>query len=243
MPTPRPNPNHAGIFKMIRLRQVEKNYRRGAEEVRALRGIDLDIKAGEFAAVVGPSGAGKTTLLHILGCLDLPSRGELHFDGIRVDKMRESELVALRRKKIGFIFQQFYLIPGLSVLDNIALPLLFSKTPTDKGRIEELARMVGLGERLHHVPAQLSGGEMQRTAIARALVNNPEVILADEPTGNLDSANSEKIFAILDKLHQKGLTVIMITHNPELAGRAGRTIQIKDGMVSELNDKKVKPLA
>lgn len=228
---------------MIRLRQVEKNYRRGAEEVRALRGIDLDIKAGEFAAVVGPSGAGKTTLLHILGCLDLPSRGELHFDGIRVDKMRESELVALRRKKIGFIFQQFYLIPGLSVLDNIALPLLFSKTPTDKGRIEELARMVGLGERLHHVPAQLSGGEMQRTAIARALVNNPEVILADEPTGNLDSANSEKIFAILDKLHQKGLTVIMITHNPELAGRAGRTIQIKDGMVSELNDKKVKPLA
>ncbi|MFH7325338.1 ABC transporter ATP-binding protein [Desulfurivibrio sp. C05AmB] len=228
---------------MIRLRQVEKNYRRGAEEVRALRGIDLDIKAGEFAAVVGPSGAGKTTLLHILGCLDLPSRGELHFDGIRVDKMRESELVALRRKKIGFIFQQFYLIPGLSVLDNIALPLLFSKTPTDQGRIEELARMVGLGERLHHVPAQLSGGEMQRTAIARALVNNPEVILADEPTGNLDSANSEKIFAILDKLHQKGLTVIMITHNPELAGRAGRTIQIKDGMVSELNDKKVKPLA
>jgi len=228
---------------MIRLRQVEKNYRRGAEEVRALRGIDLDIKAGEFAAVVGPSGAGKTTLLHILGCLDLPSRGELHFDGIRVDKMRESELVALRRKKIGFIFQQFYLIPGLSVLDNIALPLLFSKTPADQGRIEELARMVGLGERLHHVPAQLSGGEMQRTAIARALVNSPEVILADEPTGNLDSANSEKIFAILDKLHQKGLTVIMITHNPELAGRAGRTIQIKDGMVTELNDKKVKPIA
>jgi len=228
---------------MIRLRQVEKNYRRGAEEVRALRGINLDIKAGEFAAVVGPSGAGKTTLLHILGCLDLPSRGELHFDGIRVDKMRESELVALRRKKIGFIFQQFYLIPGLSVLDNIALPLLFSKTPADQGRIEELARMVGLGERLHHVPAQLSGGEMQRTAIARALVNSPEVILADEPTGNLDSANSEKIFAILDKLHQKGLTVIMITHNPELAGRAGRTIQIKDGMVTELNDKKVKPIA
>lgn len=228
---------------MIRLRQVEKNYRRGAEEVRALRGIDLDIKAGEFAAVVGPSGAGKTTLLHILGCLDLPSRGELHFDGIRVDKMRESELVALRRKKIGFIFQQFYLIPGLSVLDNIALPLLFSKTPAAKGRIEDLARMVGLGERLHHVPAQLSGGEMQRTAIARALVNNPEVILADEPTGNLDSANSEKIFAILDKLHQKGLTVIMITHNSELAGRAGRTIQIKDGMVTELNDKKVKPIA
>jgi ABC-type lipoprotein export system ATPase subunit len=216
---------------MIRLRQVEKRYRRGAEEVWALRGIDLNIQAGEFAAVIGPSGAGKTTLLHILGCLDLPSRGELHFDGARVDKMRESELVALRRQKIGFIFQQFYLIPGLSVLDNIALPLLFSKSKVPDGRIEELARMVGLGERLHHVPSQLSGGEMQRTAIARALVNNPEVILADEPTGNLDSANSEKIFDILDKLHQSGLTVIMITHNPELAGRAERMIRIKDGMI------------
>ncbi len=217
---------------MITLKKVEKNYRRGAEEVRALRGIDLEIEAGEFTAVVGPSGAGKTTLLHILGCLDLPSRGELYFDGARVDKMRESELVTLRRTKIGFIFQQFYLIPGLSVVDNIALPLMFSKSQGKKDRIEELAQTVGLGERLHHVPSQLSGGEMQRTAIARALVNDPEVILADEPTGNLDSTNSEKIFDILHKLHQKGLTVIMITHNPELAQRANRTISIKDGMIA-----------
>ena len=217
---------------MITLKNVEKNYRRGAEEVRALRGIDLEIEAGEFTAVVGPSGAGKTTLLHILGCLDLPSRGELYFDGARVDKMRESELVTLRRTKIGFIFQQFYLIPGLSVVDNIALPLLFSKSQEKKDRIEELAQTVGLGERLHHVPSQLSGGEMQRTAIARALVNDPEVILADEPTGNLDSTNSEKIFEILHKLHQKGLTVIMITHNQELAERANRTISIKDGMIA-----------
>lgn len=216
---------------MISLRKVEKSYRRGAEIVWALRGIDLEIQAGEFAAVIGPSGAGKTTLLHILGCLDLPSGGELHFDGVQVDKMRDAELVALRRQKIGFIFQQFYLIPGLSVLDNIALPLLFSKKKPPEGRIEELARMVGLGERMHHVPAQLSGGEMQRTAIARALVNNPEVILADEPTGNLDSANSEKIFAILQKLHQSGLTVIMITHNQELANRANRMIRIKDGII------------
>lgn len=216
---------------MISLRQVEKSYRRGAEIVWALRGIDLEIQAGEFSAVIGPSGAGKTTLLHILGCLDLPSGGELHFDGVQVDKMRDAELVALRRQKIGFIFQQFYLIPGLSVLDNIALPLLFSKKKPPEGRIEELARMVGLGERMHHVPAQLSGGEMQRTAIARALVNNPEVILADEPTGNLDSANSEKIFAILQKLHHSGLTVIMITHNQELANRANRMIRIKDGII------------
>ena len=216
---------------MISLRQVEKSYRRGAEIVWALRGIDLEIEAGEFTAVIGPSGAGKTTLLHILGCLDLPSGGELHFDGVQVNKMRDAELVALRRQKIGFIFQQFYLIPGLSVLDNIALPLLFSKKKPPAGRIEELARMVGLGERMHHVPAQLSGGEMQRTAIARALVNNPEVILADEPTGNLDSANSEKIFAILQKLHQSGLTVIMITHNQELANRANRMVRIKDGII------------
>jgi ABC-type lipoprotein export system ATPase subunit len=216
---------------MISLRQVEKSYRRGAEIVWALRGIDLEIQAGEFTAVIGPSGAGKTTLLHILGCLDLPSGGELHFDGVQVNKMRDAELVALRRQKIGFIFQQFYLIPGLSVLDNIALPLLFSKKKPPEGRIEELARMVGLGERMHHVPAQLSGGEMQRTAIARALVNNPEVILADEPTGNLDSANSEKIFAILQELHHSGLTVIMITHNQELANRANRMIRIKDGII------------
>ncbi|MFZ5765786.1 MAG: ABC transporter ATP-binding protein [Thermodesulfobacteriota bacterium] len=216
---------------MLSLRNVEKRYRRGAEEVRALRGINLDIEAGEFAAVIGPSGAGKTTLLHLLGCLDLPSQGEIHFDGLRVDTMRESELVAVRRKKIGFIFQQFYLIPGLSVLDNIALPLLFSKARIDRKRITELARMVGLEKRLDHVPSQLSGGEMQRTAIARALVNNPEMILADEPTGNLDTANSEKIFDILHELHRRGLTVIMITHNQELAGRAGRIIRIRDGMI------------
>ncbi|TBV80683.1 MAG: ABC transporter ATP-binding protein [Desulfobulbaceae bacterium] len=221
---------------MIRLRGVEKKYRRGVEEVRALRSVDLDIQIGDFAAVIGPSGAGKTTLLHILGCLDLPSGGEFDFDGVRVNKMRESELVTLRRKKIGFIFQQFYLIPGLSVLDNIALPLLFSKDKGANGRgakdrVTELARMVGLGKRMHHVPAQLSGGEMQRTAIARALVNSPELILADEPTGNLDSANSKKIFDILHQLHQNGLTVIMITHNQELAARADRMIRIKDGMI------------
>lgn len=216
---------------MLKLRNVEKNYRRGAEVVRALRGINLDIGVGEFAAVIGPSGAGKTTLLHILGCLDLPSAGEIHFDGLRVDQMRESELVNLRRKKIGFIFQQFYLIPGLSVGDNIALPLLFGKVKVERQRIRELARMVGLEQRLDHVPAQLSGGEMQRTAIARALVNEPEMILADEPTGNLDSANSAKIFDILQRLHQDGLTVVMITHNPELAGRAGRVLQLRDGMI------------
>lgn len=216
---------------MIRLNKVEKVYRRGAETVRALRGVDLEIQAGEFAAVTGPSGAGKTTLLHILGCLDTPVSGEVLFDGARVDRMREKELTLLRREKIGFIFQQFYLIPGLSVADNIALPLLFRKQKPDKDRIEALARMVGLEKRTRHAPAALSGGEMQRTAIARALVNQPEILLADEPTGNLDSANSERIFEILKGLNQNGLTVLMITHNADLASRADRIIRIKDGMV------------
>jgi ABC-type lipoprotein export system ATPase subunit len=218
---------------LIRLRQVEKVYRRGAEDVHALRGVDLDIRAGEFLAVIGPSGAGKTTLLHILGCLDLPTSGGMLFAGEQVERMREAELVALRRKKIGFIFQQFYLIPGLSVLDNIALPLLFSRTKVDREHIEELAVMVGLQGRLGHAPSQLSGGEMQRVAIARALVNGPEVVLADEPTGNLDSANSERIFALLRKLNESGPTIVMITHNSELAQRAGRTISLRDGRIEE----------
>jgi len=216
---------------MIRLNKVEKTYRRGSEAVRALRGVDLEIHCGEFAAVTGPSGAGKTTLLHILGCLDTPVSGEVLFDGVRVDSMTDKELTLLRREKIGFIFQQFYLIPGLSVADNIALPLLFRKEKPDKARIDSLARMVGLEKRTRHVPAALSGGEMQRTAIARALVNQPEILLADEPTGNLDSENSEKIFEILNGLNQNGLTVLMITHNADLARRAGRIIRIKDGMV------------
>jgi putative ABC transport system ATP-binding protein len=226
---------------MIELRKVEKTYRRGAEDVHALRGVDLEIAAGELISVIGPSGAGKTTLLHILGCLDLPSKGEMRFAGVRVEKMAESELVVLRRKKIGFIFQQFYLIPGLTVFDNIALPLLFSKSKAEAKHIEELAEMVGLRNRLQHIPAQLSGGEMQRVAIARSLVNNPEVILADEPTGNLDSENSEKIFAILRALNDKGLTVVMITHNTELAVRAKRIVHIRDGRIMPADTDSVRP--
>ena len=216
---------------MIELKQIEKSYRRGAEEVRALRGVDLSIAAGELLAIIGPSGAGKTTLLHILGCLDQPTRGEVLFDGVNTSNMPESELVQLRREKIGFVFQQFYLIPGLSVFDNIALPLLFSKKQASRSKILALAEMVGLEHRLDHAPAQLSGGEMQRAAIARGLVNDPEVLLADEPTGNLDSENSDKIYALLRSLSQNGLATVMITHNTELAARAQRTVQIRDGLV------------
>lgn len=216
---------------MIELRNIEKTYRRGAEQVRALRGVDLQLKSGELLAITGPSGAGKTTLLHILGCLDQPTLGEVLIDGVDAAKIPEPELVKLRREKIGFVFQQFYLIPGLSVYDNIALPMLFSKKPVQRDRIVALAAMVGLGHRLDHRPSQLSGGEMQRTAIARGLVNNPQLLLADEPTGNLDSENSEKIFAILRDLTRNGLATVMITHNPELAARADRMVQIRDGRV------------
>ena len=216
---------------MIELKNIEKTYRRGVEDVRALRGVDLTIAAGEMVAIVGPSGAGKTTLLHILGCLDQPTKGEVIFDRVNTACMPESQLVKIRREKIGFVFQQFYLIPGLSVFDNIALPLLFSKKPAERSKIEKLAEMVGLEHRLNHAPAELSGGEMQRTAIARGLVNDPAVLLADEPTGNLDTENSEKIYAILRRLSDEGLTTIMITHNPELAGRAERTVKIKDGLL------------
>ncbi len=217
---------------MIHLKNIEKSYRRGAEEVRALKGVDLQLHSGELLAITGPSGAGKTTLLHILGCLDQPTRGEVLIDGIDAAKIPEPDLVRLRREKIGFVFQQFYLIPGLSVFDNIALPLLFSKKPLQRDKVIALAEMVGLGHRLDHRPAQLSGGEMQRTAIARGLVNDPEILLADEPTGNLDSDNSEKIFAILRTLTGNGLATVMITHNPELAARADRVVQLRDGRLS-----------
>ena len=216
---------------MIELRRIEKNYRRGAEDVRALRGVDLSVEKEELLAITGPSGAGKTTLLHILGCLDQPTQGEVLIDGINASRLPEAELVKLRRDKIGFVFQQFYLIPGLSVFDNIALPLLFSKKPATPEKIARLAEMVGLEHRLDHVPSQLSGGEMQRTAIARGLVNEPEILLADEPTGNLDSENSDKIFEILRSLGHNGLTIVMITHNPDLAARANRTVNIRDGLV------------
>jgi len=216
---------------MIELKRIEKKYRRGAEDVRALRGIDLRIDKEELLAITGPSGAGKTTLLHILGCLDQPTSGEVLIDGVDASRLPEAELVKLRRDKIGFVFQQFYLIPGLSVFDNIALPLLFSKKPATPEKVTRLAEMVGLEHRLNHVPSQLSGGEMQRTAIARGLVNDPEILLADEPTGNLDSENSDKIFGILRSLRSNGLTIIMITHNTDLAARANRTVHIKDGLV------------
>lgn len=215
---------------MIELRGVEKIYRRGAEALHALRGIDLDIARGEFLAVVGPSGSGKSSLLHILGCLDRPSAGTVKFGGECLEHMSESGLDELRRRRIGFVFQQFYLMPGLSVFDNIALPRIFGREKIDAASIHALISTVGLQDRMKHFPSQLSGGEMQRVAIARALANNPELVLADEPTGNLDTENSEKIFALLQSLQVSGYTIVMVTHNPDLACRAGRTVRMKDGV-------------
>jgi len=216
---------------MIELHGIEKEYLRGAEKVHALKGVDLNIESGEFIAIVGPSGSGKTTMLHILGCLDQPSRGVMKIDGIEVENLPESKLVQIRREKIGFVFQQFYLIPGLTVFDNVTLPLLFGRKEIDKKKIISLLDLVGLANRQGHNPNQLSGGEMQRVAIARAMVNAPEVIFADEPTGNLDSENSEKIFDLLKSLHARGLTIVMVTHNNDLAGRAERIISLKDGKI------------
>lgn len=216
---------------MIELKNIEKIYIRGAEHVRALRGIDLSIGQGEFVSITGQSGSGKTTLLHILGCLDKPTKGTMSLNGITINGMPESELVKIRRQKIGFVFQQFYLIPGLSVLENVTLPLLFGRTKKATDEIKSLLKLVGLQDKIDRKPSELSGGEMQRVAIARALINNPEVILADEPTGNLDTENSENIFELLKSLNSRGITIIMVTHNTDLADRADRIIQLKDGKI------------
>lgn len=216
---------------MIELKDITKIYIRGSEKVNALKDINLNIQQGEFISITGQSGSGKTTLLHIIGCLDKPTKGIMKIDGIEVENMPESELVRIRRQKIGFVFQQFYLIHGLNVYENVTLPLLFNRRPVDYNNIISLLELVGLKERIHHNPNQLSGGEMQRVAVARALVNDPEILLTDEPTGNLDTENSEKIFNLLKSLHERGLTVIIITHNPELASRAEKTIKLKDGRI------------
>lgn len=219
---------------IISARNLSKWYRRGGEKIHALRDVSLDIKRGDFIAIVGPSGSGKTTLLNLLGCLDNPSAGELHINGVLVSGLPERKLVEIRRRNIGFIFQQFYLLPTLNVRENIALPLLFSHKKQDAAMLDKIMDTVGLSHRAGHLPHQLSGGEMQRVAIGRALVNDPAVILADEPTGNLDSATAGMIFELLKGLCAKGLTLIIVTHNTELANMAGRLVKIKDGDITHV---------
>jgi putative ABC transport system ATP-binding protein len=220
---------------MIELKNVHKVYPMGEVSVPALRGINLTIHPGEFVAIMGPSGSGKSTLMHLLGCLDLPSDGVVQLDGKDITELDEDTLAQIRGKKVGFVFQTFNLIPTLTAQENVELPLFFQGVPREKrrARAAELLRKVGLDGRLHHRPAQLSGGERQRVAIARALANDPEIILADEPTGNLDSESGEAILELLAQLHREGKTIILVTHNPEAAAYAQRIVRIRDGRLVE----------
>lgn len=219
---------------MITLRNIEKIYGTGTNTFRALEGIDLEIKKGEFVAIVGASGSGKSTLLNIIGCMDSPTKGEYFFDNENIMKMKHKQLAAFRNKKIGFVFQAFNLADDCTAAENVEMPLGYSgmsKLRRNK-RVKEILAEVGLSDKAKNFPKQLSGGQQQRVAIARALVNDPELILADEPTGNLDTRNSAQIMELFRKIHcDSNRTIIMITHNPELAEQADRVIRIADGKI------------
>ncbi|MCK9440463.1 MAG: ABC transporter ATP-binding protein [Methanothrix sp.] len=216
---------------IIEAKGLCKVYLRGREEIQALRNVDFSVEAGEFISIIGPSGSGKTALLNMFGCLDTPSSGSLRLNGIEIAGLKERDLVKLRRENIGFVFQQFYLMPTLTARENIELPLLFSKKSGSKKRIDEVLQMVGLADRGDHLPGQLSGGEMQRVAIGRAIINDPKIILADEPTGNLDSVTSEMIFGLFSELNKRGLTLVVVTHNLDLARRAEKMYSLRDGRI------------
>jgi putative ABC transport system ATP-binding protein len=219
---------------VVSLDGVRKTYRSGSIEFEALRGVDMEIDAGEYVAVIGPSGSGKSTLMNILGCLDVPTEGTYHLGGEDVSTMSEASLAHVRNRRIGFVFQQFNLLPSLPAWRNVELPLTYAGAPRSQRR-ERAARAlerVGLGDRLENRPGELSGGQQQRVAVARALVTEPDIILADEPTGNLDSASSEAVLALLDELHASGRTIVLITHEHEVAERAGRNLTIRDGLIT-----------
>ena len=218
----------------IALRGIKKLYRIGDQEVAALGGIDLDIKNGEFTALMGPSGSGKSTLMNILGCLDRPSEGSYRLDGREVANLSDDELARTRNQQIGFVFQNFNLLSRISAVDNVALPLVYAgvKAAERKRRSMEVLEMVGLADRANHQPNELSGGQRQRVAIARALVNNPEIIMADEPTGNLDTKSTAEILDVFTRLHEMGRTVILVTHEPEVAMRAHRQLLVRDGLIT-----------
>lgn len=223
----------------LEARGLTRIYHRGSEEIRALDGVTLSIKRGEFISFTGPSGSGKTTLINLLGCLDNPSAGELDLAGKRIfgsgQVLGEKLLTRIRREVFGYIFQNFYLIPTLTVRENVALPLAFYNKPGGTGEVESILGMLGMEHRMNHLPGQISGGEMQRVAIARALVNRPEILLADEPTGNLDTKRTEEIGDVLQDLNRNsGLTIVMVTHNPGLAKLGGRLIEMRDGRAYEV---------
>ena len=230
-----PETRATGGAPVIALRGVTKLYRNGSLGVAALRGVDLTVEAGDYVAVMGPSGSGKSTLMHIVGCLDVPTAGTYHLAGEDVSTMSEAALAQVRNRRVGFIFQQFNLLASMSALRNVELPLAYAGVPSPTRRARALAALerVGLADRVHHRPGELSGGQQQRVAVARAIVTDPDVILADEPTGNLDSAAAAEVSGLLEDLHRGGKTVLLITHEAEVAAHARRTVRLRDGAIVE----------
>jgi putative ABC transport system ATP-binding protein len=224
-----------GEAAMIRMRGIRKTYNSGRVSVEALRGVDLDVGGNEYVAVVGPSGSGKSTLMNILGCLDTPSQGQYELAGERVAGLDRNRLAEIRNRNVGFVFQNFNLLPYATALENVELPLLFAgvKTKERRQRAAAMLERVQLADRMDHKPTELSGGQMQRVAIARALVNRPAMVLADEPTGNLDSASGKAIVEIFSELYAAGQTIVMITHDHGIAKLASRVVQIRDGQIVE----------
>ena len=219
------------MTQLIKLDNVYKIYKLDEVEVPAINGISLEINKGDFAVVIGPSGSGKSTAMNLIGCLDIPTQGSIYLDTHNISKLRESDLAQIRGKKIGFVFQTFNLISSLTALENVALPMTFQNIPRKEKlrKAYSLLELVGLKDRTNHLPAQLSGGQRQRVAIARALVNDPEIVLADEPTGNLDTKTGEEIIKVLIDLNKKGKTIILVTHNPDFIKFGNKIIRLKDG--------------